>query len=507
MKIDSLLEKFETLNPDVICSLMPQIRQEIHGYSVEKFTAFTERIIELYLNSTFKVNERLVLQSYIDIVNSSATKLIDSTAEVKHELALHQKFTEYEWLKIVNDSKVPARLNEAMAAISRRKENINTVLEYLFDTFYLLDQNAYFEWATNYINDDLDVDVIRDFMRSWAKIDEDLPVELLLHVFKWTEKEVYLRLWPSVIKEADFLLQIQSLRLIDLSTAKNNPLIRSLQNLLPGRDEKRLIGWLKKALNKLTEQILFFTNLEQSYRQNCDEKLQRAAIKCLSSIEELFNPMILLSHNILNDLGGAENLALSFMGFSQNRREAWNLQLVRLSQKTIKRFFLNDLRAGKTPIETIEKLCFGNEYMFRNVISKLDFKSKQFESIEQREKAEYILAHNYASLREEKLLNDELNRRFRRFMRMIHPDVLSQMIPNQDADKIKESVFITEYAVSATAARKMVGIIRNDEIPAEEAFAAREEFINNFHQRRRLIMRRLINEKGVSLHSSCSCSN
>ena len=492
------IEIFETLNPDVIFSERVALFSLAEKVEKPDFGEFVEGIIQRYMTSPFKLNEREIIRNYADSLSRSAAKLIESgeitkPEEVESSTSLIPKYSETEWLTILTHSQVPQSLNQAVDAIERRKRQVSTVLEYLFELFHKLDINQAFEWELNYLkeNQNLDPDIIRDLLRAWRKLDCSVPKELLEFAINWCENEDLKRLWPSIVKEADFVLQKQVFFRINLSDEKN-ALLRSLKKMLPVNNEKQALHWIRRALNKLTEQVYFFTELERKYHKENDEKLQLAAFKTLKSLEHTFEPFLVLSHLLLDSISGAEKIALAFMGFSEEKHQEWDKTLHKLAMGTIRRFFLNDLRSNKTPLETIKKLCFGNDALFRQIIGELDFGTKQFESLNQREKAEHILAYNYASFREGKLLTEELSRRYRRFMRMVHEDSLNRFLKPEHLQETLKSTLITEYAITAAQARKFISMQRNEDIPAEEAFAAKEEFIATLHRRRRLLIRRII---------------
>ncbi len=497
---------FETLNPDVIYSTRKELLQLAEEVDYPDFGSFTESVIEKYLNSPFKRNEREILRDYAAMIERSTQKLIEAgeiTLDEPDEqtpagpgLVIHRHYSETQWLTVLTNSDIPETLSMAVDAIERRKRTVSTILEFLFELFHTLDQEQAFKWEIDFLknNEHPDPDIIRDLLRSWRQLECIIPAELLEHAIDWCSDEGLRRLWPSIVKEADRVLQIQSLKRLPLEDYSNNAMISSLLRIMPARNDKAVNRWISRALDKLTEEVFFFTELEKKFHDEKDEAFQLAAYRTLNNLQAVFEPFLILSHLMLDAIGGAEKIAMGFMGFSEKRHVAWDDTLHQLASGTIKRFFLNDLKAGQTPLNTIEKLCFGNEYLFRRIVSELDFKTKQFESLAQREKAENILAHNYASYRENKLLGEELSRRYRRFMRMVHEDSLRRFLKPEHLEKTLNSVLVTEYAVTAAQARKFISAHRNENIPAEEAFAAKEEFIAILHKRRRLLIRRIIHE-------------
>ncbi|MGL4853636.1 MAG: hypothetical protein ACRC37_00065 [Lentisphaeria bacterium] len=497
----SLCECFYTLNPDIVYSQFHTLKAAAIAINPQEFATFADTVIDKYLNSKHKLNEKIALENYTNILNNSANKLIDcqvienaNPPSTSTAITINRQYSEKQWITLLNNTQIPPLLLESIEAINRRKQHVSGVLEYLFNLFHHIDPPFAFRWQLLLIesNDNLDSDIIRDLIASWRNITEPLPKTLINHILAWCNSEIINRLWPFIIKQADHLLQYQAL--ISLPNYSNSPypLLSSINKLLDNYNERYAIRWLYNALEKLTQQVLFFTELEQSHKENANIAFQRAAYRSIKQLADIFPPLLIISHLIIDEIGGPEKIAMSFMGFSQKQKKNWDKLLHNLAVKTIRRFFLNDLKNGKSPINTIEKLCFNNDNMLRRAHSHLDLKSRQFDSIIQRQKVENLLAANYASLREEKLLTDELSRRFRRFMRMVHEDSLRHILEPQHLQEIQESVLVREYSILASSARKFISIHRNTLIDAEDAFAAKEEFIKTIHQRRRLLIRKLV---------------
>jgi hypothetical protein len=497
----SKLEIFHTLNPDILYAQHQTLFELATELQYPEFNKFLENILEEYLNSTFKKNERETIATYLELINQATTQLIESgeirnqvTTHKTSQLSLQNQYNSKEWHQVIIKSDIPSGLEKAIQAIERRKNQDHTILYYLFEIHHRLNQEDAFQWQQNYLSHTtyIDPDFVRDLLQSWLNINQELPKELLNWVFKWCENELYKRTWKSIIKLADHLLQQQALLRIKKEKTTSIAL-NQLYNALSLKNDKIFIRWELKNLEKMTEQIHFFTELERKNRTLHRETYQRAAFKTLENLQNLFTPLLILSHLILEGPNGAEKLAYAMIGLPENEQKNWDQNLYTLAQTTVKRFFLNDLKRGQKPLKTIEKLCFGNETLYRRLIGELDFKSNQFESISQQQKVVDALAYNYASLRRGKLFKDELSRRFRRFMRMVHEDSLRHFLKPEHLQQVLESPLITEYSVAATEARKFITTYENTHIPAEEAFTIKEEFIANFHHRRRLLIKGIIN--------------
>ena len=497
----SKLEIFHTLNPDILYAHSKPLFKLASEVQFPEYANFVETIIEEYLNSNFKINERETISTYLDIITRATTQLIESgeisptpRTNQKTELSLRHNYDSKAWHQVIVKSDIPKGLDGAIQAIERRKNTDSTILYYLFEIFHCLDLEAALKWELNYLTTTayVDPDIVRDLLHAWLNLNQKLPKSLLEFVFDWCDHELYKRMWSSIIKEADRLLQYQALIRLDLSST-HSAMIKQLKTVLSFKNDKIYAKWELKSLEKMTEQVQFFTEMERKNRDSNQESFQLAAFKTLDQLQTLFTPLMILSHLLLDGPNGAEKLAYAFMGYSESEQALWEKQLYKLSTQTVRRFFLNDLKKDQKPLKTIEKLCFGNEALYRRLLGELDFKTNNFESVNQQQKVINALAYNYASLRRAKLLKDELSRRFRRFMRMVHEDSLRNFLKPEHLKEMQASTLITEYAVAATEARKFLSIYHNDHIPAEEVFTVKEEFVFNFHKRRRLMIKGIIN--------------
>lgn len=496
----SKLEIFHTLNPDILYANSKPLLKLAAEVEFPDYANFVETIIDEYLNSNFKINERETISSFLYLVENATKQLIESgeitpilDAKQSTELSLRHNYDTKTWHQVIVKSEIPKGLDGAIQAIERRKNTDSSILYYLFEIFHCLDLEAALKWEFDFLTktDYIDPDIVRDLLHAWLNLDQKLPQNLLELVFDWCDNELYKRMWSSIIKEADRLLQYQALIRLDLNDT-DSPMIKQLETIRPFKNDKIYAKWQIKSLEKMTTQVQFFTEMERQNRDKKEESYQLAAFKTLEQLQALFTPLMILSHLLLDGPNGAEKLAYAFMGFSETEQTAWNNRLYKLSSKTVRRFFLNDLKNDQKPLKTIEKLCFENESLYRRLLGELDFKSNRFESVNQQQKVIDALTYNYASLRKAKLFKDELSRRFRRFMRMVHEDSLRNFLKPEHLDKIQNSTLITEYAVAATEARKFLSIYQNDHILAEEAFTVKEEFVFNFHKRRRAMIKGII---------------
>ena len=497
----SKLVIFHTLNPDILYAHSKPLLKLAAEVQFPEFGTFVETIIAEYLNSNFKINERETISTYLDLVTKATNQLIASgeispiaDAKEQTELSLRHTYDSKTWYQVMVKSDLPKGLDGAIEAIERRKNNDSTILYYLFEIFHCLDLEAALKWEFEFLTKTsyVDPDIVRDLLHAWLNLNKKLPQNLLDFVFDWCDNELYKRMWSSIIKEADRLLQYQALIRLDLNDS-DSVMIKQLKTILPFKNDKIYSKWELKSLEKMTEHVQFFTEMERQNRDAAEESYQLAAFKTLEQLQTLFTPLMVLSHLLLDGPNGPEKLAYAFMGFSETEQNAWNDRLYKLSTTTVRRFFLNDLRNDQKPLKTIEKLCFGNDALYRRLLGELDFKSNNFESVNQQQKVINALTYNYASLRKAKLLKDELSRRFRRFMRMVHEDSLRNFLKPDHLKKVQNSTLITEYAVAATEARKFLSIYHNDHIVAEELFTVKEEFVSNFHKRRRLMIKGIIN--------------
>ena len=143
----------------------------------------------------------------------------------------------------------------------------------------------------------------------------------------------------------------------------------------------------------------------------------------------LFVPLMVAADIILTSPDGAHGFALSVFGFSDRARKNWKARLEERAVEAVRRAFMFDLKNKRKPIQTIERLSFGDEALMASAKGMLDLLSGDFDNIKDREGAVEVLAPAYADSREPALRATEIGRRYRSLMRALHPDSLAHILP------------------------------------------------------------------------------
>jgi len=196
-------------------------------------------------------------------------------------------------------------------------------------------------------------------------------------------------------------------------------------------DEAPFRRWLDASLIDLGQSVQFFVTLNQQ-QANAAEQVQawRAAtlFREIRTVEALFTPILLMSDLILTRPDGAYRFGLAFFGLVGQGREQWNQALRAGAEKAVRLAFLRALKENQTPEQIIRKLTFGDREVQRRLMGELDWLSKRFDSVKQRDKVVRRLAVYYASYREAHLLAAEVARRYRDVMRVLHEDNLRRVL-------------------------------------------------------------------------------
>ena len=526
--MNALKEKIkilESLNPDMAQMQLPGLIKvaietsdamtdsERKAFFDSFLVEFAERLIKSYMSSPVKRQERDCVLEYIDIIENTTRQLTEKgeleEAHVasKESVALVPSFhySDTDWCLVQSNANVPKPLYAALDAAERRKRLFCSVLEPLFITMHAFDSEFSQDWALTFLAgfEHLDTDVIRDLLRAWKLQQIALKAEVMDLVLGWNSNEGMRRLWPSITRESDAVLRIQALMIWREDAQEQGSLVQVLRRTYPFRDDVKLKRWLDRALEKLAEHVHYFINCEQAIKESAKngqkEELdwrRLAAYREVHSMQEFYEPLLILSTLMIDQLGGAVKFARAFLGFTEATQDRWEVAMHKIAMKTVRRFFLLDLKNGNTPEITIKKMCFGDEVLYRRLMGQLDLISHQFDSLEQREKVVDVLACSYASFREEKLLADEISRRYRRFMRLIHEDNLRRVLQSDHFNEFQgeDGRMLVEYASVASAARRFLNTANNMELSVEKQIASKDHFVMEVDKRRRILV------KGLSIN-------
>jgi hypothetical protein len=148
-------------------------------------------------------------------------------------------------------------------------------------------------------------------------------------------------------------------------------------------------------------------------------------------------------------------------------------------------------------VEIIQRLTFGDRDVCLKLFGMLDWATKQFDSLEQRELVVRHLAVFYASYLEPKLMAEEIVRRYRNLMRLLHEDNLRRMLEPEHLREVLELGIVRELASVAADARRFLTERRALENSLEEMVAAQMDFSRSVRRRRLRLIRGMLVDRGL----------
>ncbi len=393
-----------------------------------------------------------------------------------------------DWCVLTEKAEIPLLVSNAVDAARRRNYLVDSVLEPLFEAMLALDADLGFQWQLALCNrpEGPDADVARDLIRVWRTRDE-LPRPVLEQVLRWSEDEMAFRQWPAVIEESDRLLRAHAMRRL-IEALPQGHLRVELSHI---RHDKRLARWLRRAIDAMGTSIDFFVS--QSEREGDAEWQQNALFRELLHLDQLLPPLLLSSDLLLLQPTGSFDFAMAVFGFTSVNEQTWEHALEEQSKLIIRRMFLNDLKANRSPVPTIIRLCFGNEELEGTVLHELDYVTRTFDSVGQREIVIDKLSGVYSSFRKQPLLNTEIGRRYRRMMRVLHEDNLRRLLTSDQVDELnRRNPVLTDLATIASESRRFLTMRRALDRSTSEIIAADMDFTQSIRTLRASYIRRLL---------------
>ncbi len=502
-KLEELLHVFRSLNPELVYLIRRELTETCKQIGPEAFDLVmpvAEEIVSNYLDSPVKNAERALLKQYYYFLDRTSKRMIAEgelpelePSPVQSSVALvpEHYYTSVQWLQVQTQSHVPPAIANAVDAAQRRNLLVESVLEPMFELQLAVDYDRAFEWQMTLCgkdDDPVDPDIARDLLRAWDK-QGSVPDQAIRQALHWGSDEVILRHWPTVIQEADRLTRKHAL--IGWSTDEHR--LRQavlLQKQAPFDDEDRLLSWLKSSISKMGDSIEFFCAQSEALVEagdNTDDRewRQDAMFREVSWLSHMMPPMLLLADLLLPQPDGSFEFAMSFFGFTVNYRLVWREKLLEQCVKAVNRHILRDLRLKRLPSETIHSLSFGDEKFEENLIKELDLATGNFDSIQQKNVVVGHLAHMYASYREPPLLAQEIARRYRRMMRVLHEDSLARSLRPDQIELLGESRrVLTDLSTMAADCRRFLSMRRALEKSTEEIIAADIDFSKNIRSLR-----------------------
>jgi hypothetical protein len=508
-EVTQLLRQLERLNPDLTTTEIERLNQRAEQAGAaffEQTAEQVERLIALYRRSAVKVSGENILAEYFECIENSSRLLAQGGEITRPEpvqtslskaLVPAQVYSSLDRYKVLSRAVVPRNLGKAADAFRRRNEVVDTVLELAFRALWRMDAERAGQWFLDFFakhDGQLDPEVIRDALSVALEVPGELPRDFLGWAERWSADPTLLEYWPNVTRKADRLLCHHGIR---AWRARMPARIAPLAHLRLLFDQGRLgdaqqLAWLRNALNELGESVMRFMAFEESLASEQQAWKSAALLGELRRLDALY-PLVMLAGDLILTLpDGCEKLALAFMGLAGRGREQWDERIERFAERVIRRMFITDMREGRKPLATIQRLTFGDQVAFNRACAELDIVQEQFDSIKQRERVVSILASFYASYRHAAFLATEVSRRYRSLMRLLHEDYLRQHLPAEQIDELLRGGSVSELAGMASAARRYLARRRDISSSLEEMLAAKLDFELHARNQRLVVFRRIM---------------
>ncbi len=500
------LAALRSLNPDTARMLRGELLELAGRTGPAGFgetAAFAEQLADEYAASPWKRAESAALRDYFTRLERAAEQRKLAVAGEPEEagdpavagssvsLVPAHLFSGADWCRLHAAAEIPDRLLAAVDAAQNRNRWVESVLETIFLILQELDGARAMEWQLAFLGERrgrLDADTVRDLLSAWERL-KALPPPAVEWLLDWSADEGLGRQWPVVVGLADRLLRRIALKnWREAGPGAKHAGIAHLQKLTDdGRlDDGALENWLASGLGEIGERVPYFLSFsaEEAPDAAADDWRRTALFREVRALGVYFVPVLLLADIPLRVPGGANRFALAFFGLGRAGMAQWRRRLDALAEKAVRRMFLAGLKEGERPADTIRKLGEGDSALCEKLLAMLDLATGQFDSLAQRDKVVARLATHYLNLREHRLLATEIQRRYRRLMRVLHPDSLGRLLTPEQLAELGGAGVCTEMMAVATAAKRFVERRRDPEQQVEEWVAADLEFTREIRRRR-----------------------
>ncbi len=467
---------------------------------------FAERLADAYEASAWKRAESAAMRDYFAQLER-AVRLLEPGAEhggtepraeqgggaasSSVSLVPARFFSGFDWCRLHASAGFSDRVLAAVDAAQNRNRWVESVMETMFLVLQALDGNRALAWELAFLErrrGRLDPDVVRDLLAAWETFD-DLPPAAMRWLLDWSADEMLERQWPAVVRRADRLLRRRALRRWGGSESRERHagLVHLRKLATENRaDEEALEHWLVSGLGEIGERVRHF--LEFAAEESEGAALpgwRQEALACeLRALGLHFTPVLLLADILLRVPGGATRFALAFFGLGRGGEAQWRRRLDALAEKAVRRMFLAALRSGEAPERTIRRLCAGDARLCERLLGALDLATGQFDSLAQRDKTVRGVAAHYLNQREHRLLAMEIQKRYRRLMRVLHPDSLGRLLAPEQVAGLGDAAAWPEMMAVAAAAKRFVERRRDLSQQLEAWVAAEMEFVREIRRRR-----------------------
>lgn len=494
------LLRLHKLNPTVMHTERETLVALAGAVAPEQFPEFAgmaESVLDAYLSSPPKRAEKELLAEYFQYIRRSTRALSAgapakspdrSQPREKQSMALvdRHSFSALDWCRVLAHAEIPKSVTLAVESCQRRNELVPSVMVPFLIVLQSISLEQALQWELDYLERNrghLDPDIVRDILNAWLQAD-DVPAAAYDWAKEWSADQNLLQQWPTVIRKADQLLRLRALRNWERGTETRHSRIEHLRLILAeprtrGSRGDRLLRWLEQAIGDMGESVQFFVALSQEQTEAEAGQAWRSAalLREVKRIRALFTPILVLADLILRVPDGAARFALAFFGLIGAGRQKWEAELRKHAEKAVRRAFLNHLRHGLGPLSIIETLTFGDRVAYLRMAGQLDWLTKQFDSLAQRERVVSALAVYYASYREPKLLAVEVSKRYRNMMRVLHEDSLRRVLSRAEFEELDQEGILRDLVAMAADARRFLSHRRALETSVEEMVAAELEFV------------------------------
>lgn len=516
------LSVLRRLNPDLARLEQPEllaVAAELPPAAFDAVTAFAAGLVQLYHDSPWKQAEARLLEDYFQRLDGTARGLAPGrpaagppphAAAAASTLALvsPRPFSPLEWCQIHTRAALPKPLLQGVHAASERNRLTGSVFDTLFTVLHRLDRRRAFAWELAFLKAHegrLDPDLTRDLLHVWRR-EPDPPAAALAWALKWAGDDNVERQWPAVTEAADQLLRRAALQRWSALAATLPPLsaFRQLRRHAAagtgGDNDEPFRVWCEAAAAEIGDRVRFFLDTGDRLAAPPAEAAatgaadwRRAALRReLEAVTALFAPVLLLADLPLNTAGGARAFALSLFGFAPDREDVWRRRFEEQAARAIRRLFLWGLRQGTPAGVIIKRLCFDDAVLWRQLAGALDLNSKEFDSLEQRERVIARLAVHYLSRRETRLWGTEIGRRYRSLMRALHADHLRRLLGEAPPAPPPGAPALADIMGLAADARRYLARRRDLNLDLDELTAAELAFVTAVRQRRLRLIREFI---------------
>ena len=500
------LERLGNLNPDLKASessRLVTLARQADATAFEPASKVVERLMDSYLHSGVKVSGAEIMKEYFYCMEQSA-KQLRASGEISAPLLTEsttfstalvpREHTEaLDFCKVLNRSEIPKPLVKAADAFRRRNQIVDTVFLHAFRVLWIIDAEATSRWLVDYFekhDGSLDPDIARDALASALVAKSEPSKEFIQWALKFAADPNLLEYWPMVTRYADRFLCISALREWNAKTprVRNNHLAQlSLYIRTKRLDEENLLSWCKNSLDEIGSCVQRFMSME---RTHSEPKWRAMALMTeLRRISNFYVPIMIVLDQLLALPDGTSRVAMAFLGLAGETLEAWEMNLEKFAERAVRRTFMLKLKFCETPVDTIRLLTFGDQKAFNTVYSMLDLMTEKFDSIQQREKAVAYLSVFYASYRRPQILGEEIGRRYRNLMRMLHEDFLKNQLDATQYAEIESTGILQELASIAAEARKYLGRRQASENTLEQMMAAKIAFERFIREKRIAVLR------------------